>query len=532
MLTLPDRLPVRLLAVPLAAVLVVLVPAGSAPGSAGRAPGAARALAADLDRLLDDARLAGAQVSALVTDPATGEVVYEHAPGALLLPASTQKTVTAAAALDLLGPDHRFRTQVLATGPRTGGALDGDLVLRGGGDPTLLPADLDALAGQVADGGVTSVDGGLLADASRYDGVPLGPNWAWDDQAAYYSPQISALTLTTDGDFDPGTVRLTVTPGDAPGRPAAVRVTPAEAPVHLSGGIRTGTAGSERSVDVARRPGGNELVLSGSVPADAAPGDEWIAVDRPALLAATVFAAALARHGVTVRGPVAEGTAPQGAAELAGHDSAPVSALMTPFLKLSNNGIAEHLVKEIGRVRAGEGSWTAGTEQVRAFLRRGGLEAGEARQVDGSGLSRHNLLSSRRLAALLAFARRQSWFTTWYDALPVAGDARRMVGGTLTNRLRGTAAEGRVHAKTGSMTGVDALTGYVERPDGQPLAFTVIVNNFAAAGPRPVIDAFVVRLAGDTSAKAAPAGPGARTGRGAAADPHDWENVCLAEARC
>ncbi|WP_371493995.1 D-alanyl-D-alanine carboxypeptidase/D-alanyl-D-alanine-endopeptidase [Kitasatospora sp. NBC_00374] len=531
MLTLPSRLPVRLLSVPLAAVLVVLVPAGSAPGTVGRTPGAVRTLAADLDRLLADARLTGAQVSALVTDPATGEVVYEHAPGALLLPASTQKTVTAAAALDLLGPDHRFRTDVLAAGRRTGGVVDGDLVLRGGGDPSLLAADLDDLARQVADGGVTSVGGGVLADASRYDDVPLGPNWAWDDQAAYYSPQISALTLTTDGDYDPGTVRLTVTPGDAPGRPAAVRVTPAEAPVHLSGQVRTGAAGSERTVDVARRPGGNELVLSGSVPADADPGDEWIAVDRPAVLAATVFAAALARHGVTVHGPVAEGPAPEGGTELASHDSAPVSALMTPFLKLSNNGIAEHLIKEIGRVRADEGSWAAGTDEVRAFLHRGGLETGEARQVDGSGLSRHNLLSARRLTALLAFARRQSWFSTWYDALPVAGDARRMVGGTLTNRLRGTAAEGRVHAKTGSMTGVDALTGYVERPDGQPLAFAVIVNNFTATGPRSVIDAFVLRLAGGTTAKAVPTAPTARAGE-PVTGAHDWENTCLAEARC
>ncbi|MER8185006.1 D-alanyl-D-alanine carboxypeptidase/D-alanyl-D-alanine-endopeptidase [Kitasatospora sp. NPDC094015] len=528
-------LPARLLSVPLAAVLVALVPAGSAPGSVERPPGAARPLAADLDGLWADARLTGAQVSALVTDPATGEVLYEHAPGALLLPASTQKTVTAAAALDLLGPDHRFRTDVLAAGTRSGATLDGDLVLLGGGDPTLLPADLDGLAAEVADSGVRSVTGGLVADATRYDDVPLGPNWAWDDQAAYYSPQISALTLTTDEDYDPGTVRLTVTPGSGAGRPATVRVTPAEAPVHVTGQIRTGPAGGERAVDVARRPGGNELVVSGSVPAGAEPGDEWIAVDRPALLAATVFATALARHGVTLAGPVTEGPAPRGAGALASHDSAPLSTLMIPFLKLSNNGIAEHLVKEIGKVRADEGSWAAGTDQVRAFLHGSGLEDGDARQVDGSGLSRHNLLSARRLAALLQFARRQSWFTPWYEALPVAGDTQRMVGGTLTNRLRGTVAEGRVHAKTGSMTGVDALTGYLERPGAGPLAFTVLVNNFAGDSPRPVIDAFVLRLAGDTSARPAAAGPADRTAGAAGAagrTGHDWENACLTGARC
>ncbi|WP_431677081.1 D-alanyl-D-alanine carboxypeptidase/D-alanyl-D-alanine endopeptidase [Kitasatospora sp. KL5] len=518
-------LPVRLLSVPLAVALAALLPAGSAPAGSPWTTAEARSLGSDLDGLLADVRLAGAQVSALVTDAATGEVLYQRSSGALMLPASTLKTVTAAAALDLLGPGHRFTTEVLAAGPRTGGRIDGDLVLRGGGDPTLLPADLDALAAQVAGAGVTEVGGALLADASRWDGVPLGPSWAWDDQAAYYSPQISALTLTTDTDYDPGTVRVVLTPGDAAGRPATVRVVPAEAPVRFTGQVVTGAAGSARTAAVDRTPGGNELLLSGSVPAGGGAGEEWIAVDRPALVAGAVFAAALARHGVTVRGQLAEGRAPAGAAVLAAHDSAPLADLMAPFLKLSNNGIAEHLVKEIGKVRAENGSWASGTDQVRGFLQRAGLEPTEARQVDGSGLSRHNLLTAGRLTALLQFARKQPWFDTWYRALPVAGDARRAVGGTLANRMRGTAAEGRVHAKTGSMTGVDALAGYVERADGRTLAFAVLVNNFNGTGPRPVIDAFAVRLAGDGGAalRTAPAAPGPA---------RDWETACLTDARC
>ncbi|WP_051969688.1 D-alanyl-D-alanine carboxypeptidase/D-alanyl-D-alanine endopeptidase [Kitasatospora azatica] len=518
--------PIRQLAAPLAAVLVALLLTGS--GSAPRSLPAADPLAADLDRLLGDPRLTGAAVSVLVTDAATGEVRYQRAPGALVLPASTLKTVTAAAALDLLGRDHRFSTEVLAAGPRTGAALDGDLVLHGGGDPSLLPADLDTLAGQVAAAGIAEVSGAVLADASRYDAVPLGANWAWDDQAAYYSPQISALTLTTDGDDDVGTVRLTLTPDASPGRPAAVRVTPPEAPVRVSGRVDTGAAGGEDTVRVDRRPGGNEIVLTGSLPAAGGPTEEWVAVDDPARLTATVFTAALARHGVTVRGGVREGQAPGDAVVLATHDSAPLSALMVPFLKLSNNGIAEHLVKEIGRVRAGSGSWTAGLDRVRDFLHRSGLEPTAARQVDGSGLSRQNLMTSQRLVSLLRFARQQPWFATWYDALPVAGDPRRMVGGTLTNRLRGTPADGRVHAKTGSMTGVDALAGYLDRPDGHTLAFSILLNNFAGDTPRPVIDAFVVRLASDGASAAPPSENGGDRHRAT----HDWEATCLAAARC
>lgn len=514
-------IPARRLAAPLAAVLVALLLTGSARSEVpATAPGSLRA---DLDQLLTDARLTGAETSVLVTDAATGEVLYQHEPGALMMPASTLKTVTAAAALDLLGQDHRFTTQVLAAGQRTAGQLGGDLVLRGGGDPSLLPADLDALAGRVAAAGVTEVTGSVLADASRYDDVPLGAAWAWDDQAAYYSPQISALTLTTDGDDDVDSVRLTLTPDASPGHPAAVRITPPEAPVRLSGQAATGPAGSADTVAVDRHPGGNDLVLSGSLPADAGPTEEWVAVDDPARLAATVFTAALARHGVTVRGGVHTGRAPAAATVLAAHDSAPLGALLVPFLKLSNNGIAEHLVKEIGVVRSGDGSWAAGLDQVRGFLRRNGLETTAARQVDGSGLSRQNLTTGQRLVSLLRFARSQPWFTAWYDALPVAGDPRRMVGGTLTNRLRGTAAEGRVHAKTGSMTGVDALAGYLDRADGRTLAFSVLINNFAADSPRPVIDALLVRLASDAAAAPQRAVPAA---------PHDWESACAAAARC
>jgi D-alanyl-D-alanine carboxypeptidase/D-alanyl-D-alanine-endopeptidase (penicillin-binding protein 4) len=295
-------------------------------------------------------------------------------------------------------------------------------------------------------------------------------------------------------------VRLTLTPATAPGGPAAVRLTPEQAPVRIGGQVTTGAPGSPNSVQVDRRPGGNDLLLSGGLPADAGPTDAWVAIDDPARLAGTVFAAALARHGIAVRGTLREQPAPAGAAVLAAHDSAPLRDLLLPFLKLSNNGIAEHLVKEIGVVRAGSGSWAAGLDQLRGYLHRNGLEVTPARQVDGSGLSRQDLMTGQRLVALLRFARRQPWFAAWYDALPVAGDPRRMVGGTLAGRMRGTAAEGRLHAKTGSMTGVEALAGYLDRANGQTLAFSLLVNNFAGDSPSPVIDAVMARLASDGAA--------------------------------
>ncbi|GLW54447.1 D-alanyl-D-alanine carboxypeptidase/D-alanyl-D-alanine endopeptidase [Kitasatospora phosalacinea] len=512
-------LPRRRLALPAAAaltaaLLAVVAPGGSAPPPASAAT--ASALTADLDRLLTDPRLAGAAAAVKVVDADTGEVLYAHDSQHLVLPASTMKLVTSAAAMDLLGTGYRFGTDVLATGRSDAGVLHGDLVLRGGGDPSLLAQDLDALARQVADGGVRLVTGTLAYDASRYDDVPLGSGWAWDDEPYSYSPQISALTVASDTDYDTGTLQVTLTPGE-PGAPAAVRVVPADTGAEITGSVTTGPAGSAYGVDVTRRHGTGEIVLSGSLPADNGPDDEWVTVDDPAKAAARVFAAALARHGVRVLGgdPVAA-PAPAGARQVAHHDSAPLGDLLVPFLKLSNNGIAEHLVKEMGRVGSGDGSWPAGLARIADFLHRNGLDPTPARQADGSGLSRYDLVTADRYTALLAHARTQLWFATWYAALPVAGDPDRMVGGTLAARMRGTAAAGNVHAKTGSMSGVNTLAGYVTSPEGRRLVFAVLVNDFAGASPRPVVDQIAVRLA----AGPAPAGQlRAQVERGSAEQP-------------
>ncbi|MFC6600391.1 D-alanyl-D-alanine carboxypeptidase/D-alanyl-D-alanine-endopeptidase [Kitasatospora paranensis] len=502
------RLPHRhRIALPAAVALATGMLMVAAPGATAPRPAVAAAtdpvLTADIDRLLTDPRLVGAMAAVEVVDTGTGEVLYTHNSQQLELPASTMKLITSAAALDTLGTDHRFTTDILADGRRTGAVLQGDLIVRGGGDPSLRAEDLDALAQQVADSGVRLVTGSLAYDASRYDDVPLGSGWAWDDEPYYYSPQISALTIASDTDDDMGTLQVTLTPG-APGKPAAVHVVPADTGVTITGAVTTGSAGSDYSVDVTRRHGTNEIVLSGSLPADNGPDDEWVTVDDPARATANVLAAALRRHGVHVLGrtPVAR-TTPAGARPVASHDSATLGDLLVPFLKLSNNGIAEHLVKEMGRVKADDGSWAAGLAQIGDFLHSNALDTTPARQADGSGLSRYDLVTADRYTALLSYARHQPWFSTWYEALPIAGNPDRLVGGTLAGRMQGTPAQNNVHAKTGSMSGVDTIAGYVTAPDGRKLAFTVLLNNFAGARPRSVIDQIAVRLAGGPSAPAA-----------------------------
>ncbi|MDH6574505.1 D-alanyl-D-alanine carboxypeptidase/D-alanyl-D-alanine-endopeptidase [Kitasatospora sp. MAP5-34] len=456
-------------------------------------------LTGDLDTILADARLAGAQAGVEVIDTTTGQVVYQHQADALLTPASTLKNVTSAAALDLLGPDHVFTTEVRTTGDVNGGVLNGDIVLRGGGDPTLLTQDLDNLAAKVADSGITTVTGRVLADGSRFDNVPLGPGWAWDDEPVSYSPQISGLTVSTDAEYTMDNVQVTVTPG-AQGEAAQITLNPAETPVQLTGQVTTGAAGSQLTSYATRLHGVNQIALSGSIPVGAAPATYWTTVADPTSFTGAVFAGALARHGVTVGNPVQTATGTETSQLLASHDSQPLSTLILPMLKVSNNGMAESLIKEIGKVKGGQGSWAAGVAQVKSFLAANGLASPAGRQVDGSGLSRYDLITPAKMTALLKLAVNKPWFQSWYDAMPVAGNPARMVGGTLAARMVGTAAANNVHAKSGSMSGVDNLTGYATTPDGRRLAFTVMTNNFAGTNPRPLLDAIAVRLAAGPAA--------------------------------
>lgn len=481
-------MPRRLAVAAAAASLLVTVSAGASPAASATG---LRDLKADLDRILGDSRLTDAQTGLVVTSARTGEVLYSRNGNGALVPASNEKLLTSAAAFEILGPDHRFTTSALIDGRRRGGTVHGDLHLRGTGDPTMLAEGYDELAAAVAEAGITEVRGRLVADDTWFDDRRLGPFWAWDDEPYYYSAPVSALTVAPDRDYDAGSVIVTVRPGAAEGAPARVTLTPETGYVKVVNTAKTG--GDEAAVTVDRAHGTNTIAVSGSIPAGAQPVAEYMSVWEPTGYAADVFRRALRAHGVTVRGATVRGATPEGADEVAVRRSPPLSEVSVPFLKLSNNGIAEILVKSIGRKAAGEGSWAAGIKEITAFLTAHGVTG--PRMTDGSGLSRADVVAPDDLVALLAAMRAKPWFAAWYDALPVAGDPDRLVGGTLRSRMRGTPAEGNVHAKTGTLTSVSALSGYVTSADGEPLIFSMITNNHVTAAPRDIEDAVAVRLA-------------------------------------
>lgn len=281
--------------------------------------------------------------------------------------------------------------------------------------------------------------------------------------------------MSPDTDFDAGTLIVTAKAPATAGQPVSVVLSPPTDYVQLS---NRAVSGPGNTYGITRRHGTNLLQLTGAL----APGEqrrEWVSVWEPTQLVANLFEQALAQQGIKVLGRrVIGGATPNTATLLAEHQSAPLQALITPLLKLSNNNMSEALLKAMGRQTANAGTAQAGVAAVAAFMQRQGLDPATLSQVDGSGLSRRNLVSSQNLTDLLLATARQPWFKAWYDALPIAGNANRMSGGSLRYRLRGTPAENNLHAKTGSMAGVSSLSGYIQDADGRRLVFSMLSNNY------------------------------------------------------
>ncbi|WTB19287.1 D-alanyl-D-alanine carboxypeptidase/D-alanyl-D-alanine-endopeptidase [Streptomyces sp. NBC_00829] len=469
-------------------------PAGAGPSDTG--------LKGAIDRILADARMDGAAASVVIADAATGERLYRRDGGDRLMPASNTKLATSAAAMALLGPGYRFRTDVLSTGRRHGSTLRGDLFLRGGGDPTTLASDYDRLAADLAATGIRRVSGRLVADDTRFDTQRLGRAWAADNESSYYSAQISALTVAPDTDYDSGTVIVEAAPGAEAGDRPQVRLTPPTRYVRLDVRGTTVPAGGADTLAVERQHGTNTITVSGDIPLGASAAKEWVTTWEPTGYAAAVFSDALARHGVHVSGSPRTGRAtPPGATLLASHDSMPLRELMLPFMKLSNNMHAETLTKTIGHETSGRGTWAAGLTAIGGYLAKEGVQTSTVRQLDGSGLTRMNLFPAEQLATLLLSVRDAPWYADWYASLPVACNPDRAIGGTLRSRMCATPAALNARGKTGSLTGASALSGYVTDTGGRELVYSVVLNNYLASSVKSIEDAIVVTLAGsDTGA--------------------------------
>jgi D-alanyl-D-alanine carboxypeptidase/D-alanyl-D-alanine-endopeptidase (penicillin-binding protein 4) len=470
-------------------------------------PGEVRALADGLDALLAHApTLHGAHVGVVVETPA-GAPLYLRNPDDTVQPASTFKLLVGSVALDRLGPAYRFTTTL----QRVPAGADGreDLVLHGGGDPLFGAADLAAAADAAQRAGLAGpVD--LTLDTSHVaPGERRGDGWQIDDMLQDYAMIVNGLP------YEHNVLATWLDPAAVLGAPPAIRLTPPFQPQTLApqtcpGGptaltftneARTVAAGADATADVAEGRCG-DVVVTGDAP-QGGPTSLAVAVDAPEVLAREAFAAALASRGIAVATPAPSSDPIPGVSDIPvatvgptvwEHAGEPLADVLADMWFPSDNLIAEELLHELdAALDRRPGTAAGGAEIERTWLRAAGVDPAALTIADGSGLSQYDRLTPRVLAAILAHDWNGPYRDIVLDALPIAG-----VRGDLRGFARGTPAEARVFAKTGSMWHVRGLAGYVATRTHGAVVFALSIDDWMGgdADLARVRAAFCSRIAG------------------------------------
>ncbi len=458
-------------------------------------------LAREIERIIAESPVAQSAAWGIeAIDLRTGRAIVELNANHYFVPASNTKLFSTSLALTRLGPAYTFETRVTAAAPPDAdGVIAGDLTLVGGGDPNLsgraLPykfraADGDPLgpladlAAQVAAAGVKRVNGDIVGDDRYYVWEPYGAGWGIDDPLYDYGAPVSALTV------DDNAFRVHIRPGATAGAPALLELTPAVDYYTIDNRIRTTESGDPR-IHNSRAPGSTTLELWGAIPLSSGGQNLSLSIEDPARYAAIAFRQLLLAQGITVTGntvsrhmyPYEVADLRQGAPPppdtsvmLAHRTSAPLLQDLQVTAKVSQNLHAELDLRAVGKARRNMGSVEAGLEELRSFVADAGVPADGYTIHDGSGLARLNLVTPRTVVQLLKHMYAGPQRDNFLSILPLSG-----VDGTLNSRFPNPALAGRIHAKTGSLSHVSALSGYAQRPNGNWLAFSILVNNYNGA---------------------------------------------------
>ena len=440
---------------------------------------AASAVAGELESRLSEAVAAARRLA-----PATGVHVMDLERGATVFSleadtprilASNTKLVTAAAALELLGPGYQFKTPVLARGAVAGGWLRGDLAVVGGGDPNISGRhhDGDPLAifrgwaAELRRRGIRRIEGDVYLVHGRFEPPRVHPDWPRDQLDRWYEAPVEALS------FSDNAVLVRVAPGAAPGQPARVETVP-DLPL-FSFDNRAGTTTSRRRhwVAIDRIDGSNRLRVAGAVLRRAEPVESWIAVADPLAYFGAALREALAEEGVAVSGemrPVSE--LPAGPWRRVAEHRSDLLTTIEVVLKRSQNFYAESLLKVLGAELCGEGSWQAGLEVLVEYLDGIGIPHGGYQLADGSGMSRGNRMSPRQLSWLLGYMHRRPLGREFIRSLSYSGEPEH----NWERRLSEPPYRGNVVAKTGGLNGVSTLSGYAKATSGRVYAFSILMN--------------------------------------------------------
>jgi D-alanyl-D-alanine carboxypeptidase/D-alanyl-D-alanine-endopeptidase (penicillin-binding protein 4) len=423
----------------------------------------------------------------LIVDAQTGETLFEKNADGYFVPASNMKLFTTALALAKLGADYKFHTTLETRGAISpGGILSGDVVLVGRGDPNLsnrkfpyeLKEEFDGppekalveLADRLVARGVKEISGDVIGDDSYFPRERYPNGWEIDDMVWEYGAAISAIVV------DDNTVSVTLIPGEKTGDPVQASVTPLTPDFALQNDVTTSAAEVKSDLTLTREPGASLVVVRGTLPAKSAPRKLVLAIEEPAQHAASVLVGLLTERGVKLDGKIRAVHVPEAdvtpRAVLAEHVSVPLGDSVKLVNKISQNLHTEMLLRTAARQN---GLWSTPEEMLKIpqdFYAAAGIAPDDVIQTDGSGLSRHDLVTPRAVVTLLKYAQGQTWFAPYYASLPVAG-----IDGSLQDRMKGTVATGRIHAKTGSVEHVRTLSGFAETPGGRRLIFSFLSNN-------------------------------------------------------
>ncbi len=404
-------------------------------------------------------------------ETASNDVEFELNGKELFIPASLSKIVTAGAILGGLHPTYKYKTQLLSQARIKDSVLVGSLYLKGGGDPAFVSENMWVLVNDLTRAGITSIDGDVIVDDSRFDDVRIGQDRESVRVDRAYDAPLGAMSMNWNS------VNVYVRPSEKPGAPARVILDPDTPYLRLINNATTAATGKGKTISVERtnesKFEGDVIRVTGRIAAGHPEIVFYKSITNPILWSGQNLVWFLKQRGIQVRGSVKKGVAPLEAQVLASIDSKPLSLIIADMSKWSNNFVAEMLVKNLA-AEAGvlPATMSAGMLQIVKYLDSIGFKRGEYQFINASGFSRGNKMSPRQLGRILEIMRDD--FTSYPEfltSLPIAG-----VDGTLRSRMKETGAERWVRAKTGLLNGAVGLAGYAGQPDGIVRSFAFIYN--------------------------------------------------------
>ena len=434
----------------------------------------------------------------------TGKTVFEQNAEKYFMPASNMKSFTVAAGLEKLSPNFRFITSVFAnSAPDPNGTINGDLTIYGRGDISISTAfyngdyykGIDELADRIAQAGVKRIEGNLIGDETFFSGSAIPVGWEWDDLQWYYGAEVSALPLNDNS------VDLSIKPGAA-NAPCFVQIQPVNTLYKIVNKCLTTDSRTRRDIRVVKRIDRNILEVYGTMPANDGGYTGAITISHPSELFVEMLRQRLLQKGITVTGRnLVKSEKPEISAmiqpvEIARLESVPFSVIAAKTMKPSQNLYTETILWTLGEQMGDKNPKLSSAEHgiavVKSFLKQIGVADDGIIQYDGSGLSRHNLITPSASVRLYEYMAKQSPNrAVWENSLTIGG-----VDGTLRNRFKGTKAEANMRGKTGTIDQVSALSGYVMTASGERVVLSIVVNGVPATSNRvSAIDAIVVALA-------------------------------------